>query len=171
VGEVQTLQTPPVRPPPTDQRPKNRLLAALPAEDFLRILPELKTIRTHAKQVFHRLGEPLDYVYFLNGGVGSVTTVLSDGTMVEAATVGDEGMLGIEAFFSEAAVAPGDTMMQVPDTDAEAMSVAAFRREIARHGALADLLGRYAQIVIAQMMQSTACNALHSVEHAAPGGC
>src|SRR5713226_2710973 len=52
---------------------------------------------------------------------------------------------------------------QVPDTDAVMMSVETLRREIAEHGALHDLLGRYTQIVIAQMMQTTACNALHQV--------
>jgi hypothetical protein len=49
-------------------------------------------------------------VYFKNGGVFSVTTVLPDGTSVEAAAIGDEGMLGIEAFLSDDAVAPGAPM-------------------------------------------------------------
>src|SRR5436853_2771412 len=43
------------------------------------------------------------------------------------------------------------------------MSVEDFRWEIGRHGALHDLVGRYTQVIIAQMMQSTACNALHQV--------
>jgi len=153
-----------VRPPPTSRRPKNRLLAALPAEDFRRLLPHLKTIPLRSKQVLHKIGEPFRSVYFLNGGVASITTTLSDGTMVEAATVGAEGMLGIEAFLSEDAVAPGDTLIQVPDTNAEMLSVNDFRREIAERGALHDLLGRYTQALIAQMMQSTACNALHQVQ-------
>jgi CRP-like cAMP-binding protein len=106
----------------------------------------------------------MNYVYFPNGGVVSVTAVLSDGTMVETATIGDEGMVGIESLFSEGAIAPGETMIQVPDTSAEMMSAAAFRNESARGGALSDLMGRYAQIVIAQMMQSAACNARHQVQ-------
>jgi hypothetical protein len=61
--------------------------------------------------VFQKRGAAIDYVYFLNGGVGSITTVLEDGTMVEAATVGHEGMLGIEAFFGVNAVSAGETMM------------------------------------------------------------
>ncbi len=158
-----------VRPPPafrthpTSGRPKNRLLAALPDEDFRRLLPDLTTIPIRTKQVLHKQGEPIRQVYFPNGGVCSITTVLSDGTTVEAATVGDEGMLGVEAFLSHDAVAPGETVVQVPDTDAVMMSVETLRREIAEHAALHDLLGRYTQIVIAQMMQTTACNALHQV--------
>jgi CRP-like cAMP-binding protein len=150
--------------PPTDRRPNNRLLAALPADAFRRLAPHLKTIAIRTKQVLHKQGEPLRQVYFPNGGVVSITTVLPDGTTVEAATVGDEGMLGIEAFLSDDAVAPGETLMQVPDTNAEMLSVEAFRREVAKHGALHHLMGRYTQVFIAQMMQTSACNALHQVQ-------
>jgi CRP-like cAMP-binding protein len=158
-----------VRPPPAVQpspagRPKNRLLAALPDEDFRRLLPYLKTVPIRSRQVLHKNGEPLRAVYFPNGGVASITTMLLDGTMVEAATVGDEGMVGIEAFLGADALAPGEALMQVPDTNAEMMSVEDFRREVGEHGALHDLLGRYTQVVIAQMMQSTACNVMHQVQ-------
>jgi CRP-like cAMP-binding protein len=152
-----------VRPPPSDGRPKNHLLAALPAADFNRLRPLLKTVPIRVKQVLYKPGEPFRAVYFLNGGVASITTALSDGTMVEAATVGDEGMLGFEAFLSADARSPGQTLIQVPDTSAEMMSVEDFQREVAEKGAFRDLIGNYTQVVIAQMMQSTACNALHQV--------
>ena len=155
---------PPVRPPPSDRRPKNRLLAALPDADFRRLQPFLKTVPVRLKQVLQKNGEPIEAVYFLNGGVASITTILRDGTTVEAATVGDEGMLGFEAFLDDNAVAPGETLIQVPDTNAEMMSVEDFRREVADRSAFRTMVGRYAQVVIAQMMQSTACNALHQVQ-------
>jgi CRP-like cAMP-binding protein len=72
-------------------------------------------------------------------------------------------MIGIEAFLRVDAVAPGEALIQVPDTNAEMMSVEDFQREIGRHGAFHDIIGRYVQVVIAQMMQSTACNAIHQV--------
>jgi CRP-like cAMP-binding protein len=155
---------PDVRPLPVNGRPKNRLLAALPSDAFERMRPHLKTVPIRVRQVLYKLGEPVRDVYFPNGGVASITTMLRDGTTVEAATVGDEGMLGIEAFLSKDAVSPGEVLMQVPDTNAEIMSVEHFRSAIAEHGALHDLIGRYTQVVIAQMMQSTACNALHQVQ-------
>jgi CRP-like cAMP-binding protein len=163
------LRAPAVRPPPAvrspsaDPRPKNQLLAALPADDFRRLLPYLTTAPTHVKQVLQKSGEPLRTVYFLNGGVASITTMLLDGTTVEAATIGDEGMLGIEAFLGADAVAPGETLIQVPDTNAEVMSVEDFRREVAGPGAFHEIVGRYVQVLIAQMMQTTACNAVHQV--------
>jgi CRP-like cAMP-binding protein len=152
-----------MRPPPTDGRPMNHLLAALPAKDFRRLASHLKTVAIHTRQVLHKQGQPFRHVYFPNGGVVSITTVLSDGTTVEAATVGVEGMLGIEAFLSADAVAPGAALMRVPDTNAEMLSVKEFRREVRERGALHDLMGRYTQVVIAHMMQSAACNALHRV--------
>jgi CRP-like cAMP-binding protein len=148
-------------------RPRNRLLSLLPETEFQRLAPDLKTITVKVKDVFHHHGRPLEYVYFLNGGVASITTLLSNGSMVETATVGDEGMLGIEAFLGENAVAQSETMMQVPASDGtatvEMLSVAAFRQELARGGVLRDLTGRYAQVILAQMMQSAGCNALHPV--------
>jgi CRP-like cAMP-binding protein len=152
-----------IRPPP-DGRPRNQLLAALPAEDFERLRPLLATIPIRAKQVLHKNGELLKAVYFPNGGVASITTVLLDGTMIEAATVGDEGMVGVEAFLNADAIAPGETLIQVPDTSAEMMSVSDFRQQTAAAGPFRDLMGRYIETVIAQMMQSTACNAMHPVQ-------
>ena len=113
-----------VSPRAADQRPRNRLLAGLPRADFQRLRPHLKTIPVKAKHVFHQLNEPITHVFFPNGGVASVTAGMKDGSMVEIATVGDEGLVGINAVFGSSSV--GATMMQVPDTNAEALSVAVF---------------------------------------------
>jgi hypothetical protein len=42
------------RPPPSDGRPKNRLLAALPTDDFQRLRPLLTTVPVHVKQVLQK---------------------------------------------------------------------------------------------------------------------
>lgn len=149
---------------PTDGRPKNRLLALLPDEDFHHLRQHLETVPVRGKQVFHKAGERLRHVYFLNGGVCSLTTVLSQGAIVEAATIGDYGFVGIEAFLRDDAVSLSEAIMQVPDTDAERLSVKAFRRALAERPALRTLLGRYLQVVIGQMIQTTACNVHHSVQ-------
>ena len=119
---VSPVRPPPAvaRPTPTNGRPKNRLLAALPADVFERLRPHLETIPIRVKQVLQKQGEALRYVYFPNGGVISITTVLQDGTTVEAATVGDEGDDPASKRSSrDDAIAPGETLMQVPDTDGE----------------------------------------------------
>ena len=132
---------PSVRPPPADGRPKNRLLAPLPAGDFGRLVPYLTTVPIRVTQVLHKNGDRLRAVYFPNGGVASISTILADGTAVEAATVGDEGMVGLEAFFGVDAIAPGEALIQVPDTSAEMMSVEDFRRESGAAGAFHEFIG------------------------------
>jgi CRP-like cAMP-binding protein len=150
--------------PEIDARPRNRILRALPPDAYQRLLPDLETIPIWAKFVFHRAGEPMEYVYFPNGGVASLTTVMKDGTMVEAATIGHEGVIGLDAFFTDRPVATGQSMVQVPDTSAERLTVVAFRRELALHGVLAELMGEYAETTIKQLMHAAACNALHKIQ-------
>src|ERR687894_624445 len=111
-----------VRLPPVDGRPRNKLLARLPSEDFDRLRPYLRTVPLTVKQILHPVGQPIRDVFFPNGGVCSVTTVMADGSMVEIATIGDEGFVGINAFFGGDMVG-GETMLPVPDTSAEALSV------------------------------------------------
>jgi CRP-like cAMP-binding protein len=145
------------------KRPKNRLLARLPDEVFDRLAPQLTTIRPKRKQVFHVQGHRLAHVVFPNGGIISMTMMLSDGTSVESATVGDEGMIGLEAFFGADPVSAGTTMLQVPGMDLEMLTVEAFRNALTQHDAFRDLMGRYAYVTLAQVLQSAACNARHDV--------
>jgi len=156
-------RVPPVRPPPADGRPKNKLLAGLPKEDFERLQPHLSTRKTQVRQVLHRRNEPVREVFFPNGGVASITTVMRDGSMVEIATVGSEGLIGIGAFFGGDEVST-ETMIQVPDTDAEVMSAEAFKAEMDRRGPLYEAVLRYWQGMLTLIMQSTACMALHPVQ-------
>jgi CRP-like cAMP-binding protein len=152
-----------IRPPLVDSRPKNKLLRGLPRADFERLRPHLKTIPIKVRQILHPENEPVRDVYFLNGGVASMTTVMQNGSMVEIATVGDEGLVGINAFFGGAMLS-GETMMQVPDTDAEVMSADVFKRELARGGPFHECVHRYSQGLLMLIMQSTGCMALHPVQ-------
>jgi CRP-like cAMP-binding protein len=156
-----------VRPPP-DGRPTNRLLASLPGSDFQRIALTLQTVPLSDKQVLLKRGDPIRHVFFPNSGVCSVTAMMKNGTAVEVATVGDEGMLGLSAFLGGTAM-PGESMVQVPTPDpeqmtAERMPIDAFHRELDRRGALHESISRYSQGAIALLMQSTACMALHQVQ-------
>jgi hypothetical protein len=154
-----------IRPPPSDARPKNKLLACLPRGDFERLRPHLKTIPLQPKQIFHPVNEPVRQVFFLNGGVASMTTVMKNGAMVEIATVGDEGLVGINAYFGGEMLS-GETMLQVPvpNGSAEVMSAATFKRELGRPGAFQECVQRYSQGLLMLMMQSTGCMALHPVQ-------
>ena len=143
--------------------PANRLLAALPADEYARLAPMLGVTDLRLKRVLHKPGEPIDQVYFPGGGFASIVTVLKDGGMVEVATIGREGMLGLSAALNHDP-APSAAMVQAETDTCYTMSAAAFRKEMGRRGPFYELLTRYHQALIGVIMQATACNAVHSVE-------
>jgi CRP-like cAMP-binding protein len=145
------------------QPPLNHLLAALPVDDYSRLAPSLRIIPLKLKRFLYKPGEPIDHVYFPGGGFGSVVTVLKDGGMVEVATIGREGMLGMSAALNRDP-SPSATMVQAETDTCYTMSAETFRKEMDRRGAFYDLLTRYGQALVGFIMQSTACNAVHSVE-------
>ena len=149
------------RPPPAGS--PNRLLAALPAADYTRILPSLAVVPLKLKNILHKPGEPIQDVYFPGGGFCSMLTVLDDGGMVEIATIGREGMVGVSAVLDGTPVTSA-TMVQGETDTCYRMKVDAFRREIDRHGPFHELMTHFAQALFGFVAQSTACNAVHSVE-------
>lgn len=148
------------RPPPVH----NLLLAALPRTDYDRIAPTLKTVPLKLKEMLHKPGEPIRDVYFPGGGFCSILTVLDDGNMVEVATIGREGMLGATAVINGAVVPSSATMVQGASDTCYRMSTDDFRREMNRRGPFYELIARYTQALVGFVMQSTACNAIHTVE-------
>jgi CRP-like cAMP-binding protein len=147
-----------IRPPPA-----NELLAALPADDYARLAPTFGNTALKIRHSLQKPGEPIDQVYFPGGGFASVVTVLQDGTMVEVATIGREGMLGMSGVLN-GDPSPAAVMVQAEINVCYTMSAKAFRQEMDRRAAFYDLLTRYSQAFVGVIMQSTACNAVHSVE-------
>jgi len=115
------------------------------------------------KRVLHKGGDPIHEVYFPNDGVCSMTTVMRDGRMVEVATIGNEGLVGLNAIFGREA-ANSESLVQVPGTDAWALGVHDFRAELEQSTGLAMVVNRYLQAFLVMVLQSTACNSLHSAE-------
>lgn len=141
----------------------NRLLAALPAGDYARIQKHLHMNTGMTGRTLQEHGTPVTDVYFPNGGVFSVTNEMRDGALVEVATVGIEGMLGIGVFLGDRSAA-GRTFQQVPDGPFPSMSVSRFIKESGKAGPFRDVVALYAQANLLQIMQGTACNALHNLK-------
>ncbi len=143
--------------------PMNNLLASLPPDDYQRVSSELTWRPLKVRQVLHKHGEPVAEVYFPGRSVCSITNVMEDGSVVEVATVGREGLVGIAAVFG-ALVASGEAFVQIAVEPAAVMSIDAFRREMDRRGAFYDRVTKYSQAFVNMLMQSVACNGLHSAE-------
>jgi CRP-like cAMP-binding protein len=155
-------RTPSANRPPPAANP-NRLLAALPPADYARILPSLTIVPLKLKEILHRPGDPIRHVYFPGSGFCSMLTVLEDGRMVEIATVGREGVIGVSAVLDRTPVISAVMVQGATDT-CYRMTVDAFRQEIDRRGAFHELMAHYMQALFGFVAQSTACNAWHSVE-------
>jgi CRP-like cAMP-binding protein len=141
---------------------QNRLLGALPTIEYNRLVPDLRLRSTGIGETLHQHGTRINHVYFPNAGVYSVTNRMRNGGLVEVATVGREGMLGVGVFLGDRS-GSGRTLNQVPDGRVVALAVGPFLREAGNGGTLRQLMELYAQATILQTMQCTACNALHDV--------
>jgi CRP-like cAMP-binding protein len=140
----------------------NRLLEALPAEDFERLLPHLETVTLEVKDFLYETDRPIEYVYFPIDCVTSTIATMRDGRTVEVGTIGKEGMDGLLVFLG-AQTAPLASFCQVPG-DAARMTAEALRSEVRPGDRLYELLRRFTEATLVFAAQSSACNRLHSVE-------
>lgn len=143
-------------------RPRNRILALLPAEEMEGLRPALERVRLETRQVVIDVGAPIEHVYFPETAVVSIVSIMPDGSAVETATVGYEGMVGVPVFLGAGSMA-GQAFAQVPG-EAYRMSAGDLRAEVRRGGVLPDVLGRYTQALFTHVAQSSVCNRLHPVE-------
>jgi len=145
----------------------NRLLAALPSDEYLQLLPSLEGFEPPHQYVFYKLNQPITRIYFPISGVVSLLVLGEGGEAVEVGTVGNEGMVGIPVFLGQDST-PGRALMQVPGTVLR-MPVAIFRKEVveAPGSRLEVMLQYYTHALMVQMAQSVACNRLHTIEQRA----
>lgn len=143
-------------------RPRNRLLAGLPPGELARLAPRLEPVRLELRQVLHDVDRPITHVHFVEAGVVSVVSAMADGTAVETATIGYEGLVGLPLFLGVDRT-PAQAFCQIPGA-AYRLEAGAFQEEIARGGALRGAVGRYAQALFTLVAQNSACNRLHLVE-------
>ena len=146
-------------PEPREPARGTRLLAALPAAEYERLLPGLEVVRPALKEPLHEAGRPIRHVWFPIKGVVSVIAPAQHGGAVEVATIGNEGLVGLPAFLG-AQTSLMATFVQIPGPMA-GMRAEALRAEAERGGPLVRLLHRYTHAFLAQLAQSVACNRLH----------
>lgn len=139
---------------------ENRLLAALPSAVRQRLRPKLEPVELRVKEILWEKNGPIPYVYFPRNGVISMVAIMHDGSSVEVATVGNEGMAGLPVFLG-AARTNIRAFSQVPGL-ALRMAADDLRVEVAEHAPLRELLQRYAQALFSMLAQASACHRVHS---------
>jgi len=141
---------------------KNRLLAGLPEAEYLRILPQLEPAALRFKQVLFDPDQPIEHVYFVRAGVGSVIATVNGADVIEAGLVGNEGFIGLPVLFG-AESTPNRVIVQV-EGEAWRLSASVFRRLVDESPLFRGACLRYAQYFNVQVTQSVACNRIHEVE-------
>ena len=141
---------------------KNRILAALPAKEFDRLLPSLKVVELKLHEILHVPGERMDYVYFLSSGIVSLLTMLEGGTTIEAAVIGSEGIVGLSVIMG-VEKATNEALVQATG-HALRMRAADLKAKFNKGRRLRDLLMHYIHLLLSMMSQNAACNRIHTLE-------
>lgn len=140
---------------------RNRILAALPAEEFALAAEHLTRVELALGESLHRAGAKISNVFFVESGFISALTMLSDGQPLEIGLIGSEGVAGISVILG-ATTSYSETMCQTGG-DAYRMPAAALKEVAARAPHLHDLLLRYTHAFHVQVAQTAACNAHHDL--------
>jgi CRP-like cAMP-binding protein len=141
---------------------QNRLLAALPLQDYERLLPQLEPVTLPPGHVMHRCGEPAKHVYFLTSGIAARVLALANGHTAEFAVTGSEGVIGITAFLGGVSTPSNATALT--ECQALRMHPDLVKREFERGGPLTAELLRYTHTLITQIGVISACMRHHSLD-------
>jgi len=141
---------------------KNRLLAALPAADWQRWLPQLQAVEMPLGHVLCESGRLPTHVYFPTTAIVSLLYVMENGASAEIAVVGNEGIVGVSLFMGGGST-PSRAVVQSAGLGFR-MNGQAIKSEFNQSPAVVHLLLRYTQAMITQMAQTAACNRHHSVD-------
>lgn len=140
----------------------NRLLAALPRDEYERLAPQIQPVSFSLGQVVYEFGGHLDHVYFPTTAIISLLYTMKNGSSAEMGLTGNDGVVGI-ALFMGGGTMPNRAVVQSAG-DALRMKAAVLQDEFAQGGKFQQLLLRYTQALITQISQTAVCNRLHSVE-------
>ena len=143
-------------------RSGNRLLSALPEDEYKRLEPYLTSVSLPLGTVFYEAYEQIETIYFPNTSLISLVNTLETGATTEISLIGGTGLVGLPAIFGN-----GDSkqraIVQVSD-GATKISAKVFKREFARGGELQKILHQYIDTRLGEVAQLAVCNRHHSIE-------
>ena len=146
-------------------RPENRLLRELASADRAVFTKLIKELEPFALQSGILLGSPrgvTDFSYFIESGIVSLVASTRNGSSVEVALIGREGVAGITDALGNQPL-PYALVVQLPGL-AYRVPKAVIREHIFTCSTLHELLMDYSQRVMHQLAQSALCNRFHTSE-------
>ena len=145
-----------------DTPKQNHLLAALPATDYARLLPDLELTPMPLGRVVYEPGSRMDYLYFPTTSIVSLLYVMEDGASAEIAITGNDGLIGISLFMGGEST-PSRAVVQSAGHGYR-LEAGIMQREFALGGKLQHLALRFTQALITQMAQTAVCNRHHALD-------
>jgi CRP-like cAMP-binding protein len=149
-------------PPIQRDTPKNGLLAALSPEDVERFFSDLQPVSFSIGNVIYEVGAPLEDVYFIEQGVASVLTNLTNGSVIEVGMIGREGMVGVPVLLGDE-TSVQRVIVQVSGT-ALRMKAAPCKAAFDESAAVRSVLLRFTAAILNMSAQTAACNRAHSMK-------
>jgi CRP-like cAMP-binding protein len=140
----------------------NDILASLPQSERERLVSASEYTGLERRRLLSESEAEVRSAWFIVDGIASILSVMSDATGVETATIGRDGMIGIEIFHG-VDVCTEQTMMQVPGA-AYRVPRAAFTTMIGELPTLNRILHRYSVMLFTFAAQNSGCNRKHPVE-------
>lgn len=143
-------------------RPLNKILAALPEEEYQHIAPHLKPIELISGQILSEPEEPIEKIYFPESAMISLVSIMMDGSTTEIGLIGNEGAIGLPAILG----GKSTTSRSIVQISGLALQISAdiIRQEFLRGKKLQQILLLYVQALFTQVSQSAACNRQHNIE-------
>jgi CRP-like cAMP-binding protein len=140
----------------------NQLLGAFEPDSRQRIMSHMQPVTLKLGAVVCEAGGALKHAYFPEGCVLSLLTVLENGSAIECANIGREGAFGLfSAMYSRVSFNQCSVQLEGPLVRC---AIEPLHDEFQKSAHLRDLLVSYSETLVSQIMQTVACNALHSVE-------
>jgi CRP-like cAMP-binding protein len=149
----------------SDELHRNAILRRLPDRERERLLDRAEVIEADLRQEVYQPGEPITDVYFPLSCVYSMVAVADDRVVVEVATTGLEGMVGLPLFLG-AATSPHAAFCQIPGQSVR-LSADGLRSILSDDGVLHTLLNRLTQATMVQVSQNVVCNGTHNLQQRA----
>ena len=140
----------------------NRLLAALPHAEYLRLLAGLEPLTLRSGEVIHEAAVPIRHIYFPIDCVVCLLASGDDRHALEVGLVGREGMVGISLALG-VDVSSVRALVQESGT-AMRMKAAQFEQVFRQCPQLQRALYRYADAKLAAARLMVACNRFHGIE-------
>jgi CRP-like cAMP-binding protein len=148
--------------PPRHFLHQNRLLRALAPATVQQVLLTLQPLALRNRDTLIGRDEPITAVYFPLDAVVSIVSTLADGSTLEVATIGNEGVVGLPCFLQGCSM-PFTAFVQVPGA-ALKMEAEVFAQAVEEvRSDFYGVLARYTQVWCTQLGQHAVCNRVHRV--------